>query len=682
MSEEAKTVDKFQEDWVEAKAFWERQHRIYDFAYLQYKSILTYNSIFGHDYLRTFGMKVFVPHTFQAIESIAAVLNARKVEVVVESSKLIDETKEKYLSKLDNIEWKRAKMNTVRAAVLKDALTYGLGFYFNPFVDDSKEFHFQKTNEEKTSAPSDPEDGREQGDEPAIDKKAGWEKKKITRYRGMKPRPLDPYYTFPDPNATSDEDWGFCYAYTPMSVEALRDFVVSAEWMSQEEAEKKINETSVEYFDKIRDTVDNLFEQPLTAYTRGDHVGTYSGKPIQERSQKNRVGLLERFEEDGYEARIAGTDIVLHQDYNIYPHKRIPIIPVWDYKIPHYFPGMGEPEIMRWQQIEANRVHNSLLEALLMSVVQRYAVNTSLLEDESDIAFQNPFKPIRLKKLPGITVQQAIMPMPQPDVKQSPFQLMNLIKETIQQTTGASDFIVSSNDSTAGTATESDNLVQATTNRMREKTRQMDEETLPKLFEQWHACFPVFYTDELDFRLRGERLFVRYLPYDRRTANEDPEKINKAKEELDAEGDTLVAIYQNAGYDEVIFLSDLMGEFAVEVRITDLDLDSDKAIMQYMALIKSANEANIAAQNAGDPTRINVMKLEEDLLKQYSFIKKPEDYIIKQAQEAPALPGAPMPEPGTAPGQVDEAAPIEQPTGAAPAAQEQNAVVPPVPAVV
>lgn len=628
--------DQFEKDWAKAKEFWKEKHKVFDFAYLQYKSILTFNNVYGQDYLRAFGMKVFVPLTFQTVESIAAVINRRKIEFVVNSTNKKDERKEKYLQTLDNIEWARSKCGVTRTIADKYALIYGTGYFFNPYLDDTVERHFPKTKKEEQKTPQDPEDGQEQTDEPNIPKGRDieWEKRKITRYRGMKPRALNPYYVFPDASATSDEDWRHCYVYTVMTVDELKEFAVGNNWISEEEAEKTIVEGTVEYFDDIKDTIDQLFNEPLTKFTRGDHtVNVTHAKTPNRRSQEGMVAIIERFEEDNYEVRIAGQKKTLYKDHNIYPHKQIPIIPVWDYKLPQEFAGMGEPEVIRWQQLEVNKIHNLLLDSLLLAVAQRYAVRQDLLKDPHSINFSNPFKPVLLKALPGLTVNQAFMPLPQPDVKRSPFMLMDLVKETIQQTTGATDFITSTNESQTDTATESNNLVAATTNRIREKIRQMDEVSLAKLVEQWHACYPLFYTEELDYRLRGEKGFVRYIPLDRREANESDELVQKAAKEMDATGATLEEVYLNAGYKQVLFLSDMMGEFTVEVEISDIELNEDEAINRHLRAIKTLAEVNTVLAETGDTRRFDVFPIAEQMVKQFPMVKEAEDLIVENQEQ-------------------------------------------------
>jgi len=652
--EQTKNSQKFWDEWQKNKEHWVKQHRVYDFAYLQYRSVMTLNAAYGQQYMDAFGMQVYVPLTYQTVESIASILNQQKVEFVVEATSKKDEAKEKYVQRLDNIEWKRSKSDDVRADVHKDALIFGNGYYYNPYIEDKKEYDYLVTPEEKVTAPQDPEDGQEQADEPVEGEKQKWEKRTTILYRGVKPKALDPYYTFFDRHATSDEDAKRAYVYTIMSVDDAKDFVVDNGWMTTEEAEKKIFARSVERFDRVRKMIDFLYTRPLTSWTRGDHIDPMQATPLNtiDSDQDDEViAFIEMYEPNNYEVWIDGDrEAAIYQDHNVYPHKQIPIIPVWDVKVPHVFAGIGEPELIRYQQIETNRVHNLLLDALLMSIVQRYAVKEDLLQDSTDVSFWNPFKPIKLKHLPGLTVQQAIMPMPQPDVKNTPFQIMEMIQRTVQQTTGATDYIVSTSEADTDTATESNNLMSATSVRMKEKTRQMDGYSLPRLVEQWHSIYPMFYTDELDFRIRGEKTFVRYVPYDKKDVNENSKFIAQAKEQLNADGATLEEVYQNAGYTFVLFLSDIRGEFVASVDVKDVDFHALKTIEQYQKAIEAMIMVNDSAAKTGQQFQFDVVKFGKEMVGQFPMIRDVDEYVMPLETRLNMTPGAmPPPEDGMGP---------------------------------
>ena len=105
--------DTFLTEWQDAKAFWQRVHKKMDYNYLMYRSILTYNKIYGEKYLESFGVQVFVPRTFLTIESLSASENVQKVEFTVRPNNHSSRGLTKYCQKLDNIEWTTAGTRSV-----------------------------------------------------------------------------------------------------------------------------------------------------------------------------------------------------------------------------------------------------------------------------------------------------------------------------------------------------------------------------------------------------------------------------------------------------------------------------------------------------------------------------------------------------------------------------------------
>ena len=672
--------DVFERDWAIAKAYWERKHRVWDYGYLNYKSILTYNNLYGQDYLRAFGLQVFVPRTFQTVEAIGSQMNSRKTEFVVKGGSgpkgFRDSERAKYFETMDNIEWKRSEAEYQKQIATKNALLYGNGYLLNAFVDETEEKHFPVLPEEDDTEPAVHDDGKpvEESVDMNKPKEIKWEPRQITIYRGMKPTSENPYYIFPDPYAKGD-NWSYCYRYVIMTVDDMRAYVVQRGWMTMEEAYEKVVATQVERFDGIKDTIDTLYEQPISSkYTRGDSTNN-GGTVTQTKSSGDFGGefaaLIERYESDYYEVRLASSITeTMYKDWNVYPHKQIPIVVLKDNPVPDEPCGIGEPELIRWQQIEENKLHNLLMQAVMMAVVQRYAVNSTLLEDETDINFFNPFKPIRLKPMPGISVAQAVMPLPQPEVKQSPFQLLDRIKSISQATSGASDFVVSANESIADTATESNNLLAATTMRIKDKARHIEEVGIIRLAKQWHACYPFFYDEEMDFQLTGEDSYIHWMPYDRAVANENQALIEKARKELDVieeEGQTLEDVYELKGYKQVVYISDVQeGSFVTEIRISDLEMDRQKTVDEFLKLLKVMNEVNVAAKEGGDTRRFDVFKLALEAMKSMNVIRDPSEFIMGadktgNASKIDAMMGQPPQPGGMAPPGMPSARPGNDP---------------------
>lgn len=678
------SIDVFKRDWQAAESHWLKRHRVYDFAYLNYRSILTLNAFFGKSYLDVFGHQAFVPLTFQTIAAIKSPMNNRKIEFVVKSRSRKNEKREKYVQRMDNIEWQRSNAEVQLAEATHYALLLGEGYLLNEYVCEKVLRHFVKTEVEKPDlSEGEPAgDDYDEEDDDGVDK-LEWEEKTITKYEGMRPRSVSPWHVFTRPGSTCDADRGHVYIYVPTEVNALREFVIGKGWMTKEKAEQVIIARPFKRFDSVRDTIDAIFDEPITPFTRGDHQtsdarasATSVGNAA--KSAPDTCGVIMRFEEDYFEMRVDGLDETIYKDFNAYPHKEIPIITIFDDKIPGEFAGIGEAEKIRWQQIEENRVHNYALNMTLLSIVQRYAINTAYLEDETEANFNNPFRPIRLKKgMPGVRVDQAIQALPMPDLKRSPLEMSKIIQETAQKTTGASDFLTSASNSKADTATESNNLVAATTSRIREKAREIDQDALPRLIKQWHPCYPAMYDSLLEFRLTGDKSFSILIPGDRADMNNDHEEIKKAADELDvmlpegwksgegtnespykiadgADGKpkvTLSDVYRLAGYDLVMFSDDFTGEYDVETKVTDIELDANQTINSYLKALKVMADLNTMLANSGDPRRLDVYKLATEALRQFPQIRNVEDYEMK-GNESPMIPQT-----GQAPVEGDPAAP-------------------------
>lgn len=620
------TRDSFKEDWLEAKQYWTRIHAVYDYAWLFYNSIVFMTSLYGEKWVQSFGLQVTVPRTFMTVESIASQMLNRKIEFALTGRNFRSFESAKHNEKMLNAEWRRSQSDKVLRDVEKDALIYGNGYGFSVYEDDVQAFHFLKP-EDLERAPDDPEDGVPDYESIKTAGELEWITQEVTQYRGMKFKRWCPYYTFTDPYATNDEERRYVYHYGTLSVDEMRKFVVAKGWLTEEEAKTRIQKTAVERFDRIKNQLDTMYQMPINPYNRGDHQNPSAVHSSQqnELQDENRVAFIERYEKDGYEIRLVNEDVTLYKDFNVYPHKKIPVTTFWDVRVPGEFRGRGEPEIIRYQQVEENKIHNLMLQAALIAVVQRYAINPSLLENESDI--NNIFAPLRLKALPGNDVQKAIMPMTQPDIKSGPFKLMDLVKEIIQQATGASDFVLSASNASTDTATESENLVQASAARIRTKLVSM-EENLEQVAQLWIPCFTAFYDEEQDLKISGQNIYYRYLPYDS-SANENQEMIKATAEKLGAApGVTLRATYQALGYKDVVFASDLIGEYDAEIKITDLDINADKAVDRYLKAIKVMTEANTAAQQSGDKRRFDVFKLSKEMVRQFPFIESVDEYII------------------------------------------------------
>lgn len=615
------SYDEFGEEWTRAKNYWTMKHPVFDRNYLFYRGInyLEAQMAGGKTLSSYFGAQVFVPRTFQTVESLYAQLVSRDIEFSCRGKDWISTEKEKYFERMDNMEFLRSESKEVVLDTFHDALIFGNGYFSNLFNNDRKLLHVPRI---ETVV----------GDDGKQTNEIKWEEEWVTLYKGMKPKVLNPYHVFPDPYASSVEDWRFCFVYDTIDVRELRRFAIASGWMDEEEAEKKIQPGNTENFDSVRERVDLVYQK-----NGGTQAGTST--ITDERDQGNMVGVVAMYSPDGYELRINGQQEPLYKDYNVYMHKEIPIQVIHNYKDPHEFLAQGEPEVIRWQQIEENKMHNLVLYGTLMGVVQRFTVNSSLLEDPSDASFYDPFMPIRVKAGLGGSVLNAVQALPQPDLKRSPFELMSLVKEIAQQTTGATDMLVSASGSMSNTATESNNLLAATAQRVRAKIASV-EKALQDMVRQWHFCYTQFYDDEMDIEDPSEtKKFFKFVPYKKAEADTNTVLIQEAAIKYNAMGKTLTDIYLNKGYKDVMFIDDFSGVHDVVATIKDSALMFNQTLDAYTKVITVLGQVNNMEQSSGGVKKFDVFKLGTEMLRLFPMISEADNFVkdneaMKKAQEA------------------------------------------------
>jgi len=634
-------ADVFEDDWQRDRDFWVRRyHARWNYAYTAFRSIMTTNEVYGKQFLETVGLQSYVPLTYQTIVSLWAQVNSKKITIKNKAQKLKSKKRQEFLDRLDNAEFTRSKSNSARVQAMFYVLLLGMGWIASLFVDDVRTAHY-------VVPPTGKAEGDPESAEDDLSNDLNWEEKEITRYRGMKLFSWNPWYVFPDCRATSRDNMGHLYRYIPISVDEAIQYVVAQGWMTEEEAVTKITTQKIERFDAVRDTVDSFFS--LVNWSKGDHANTASSSSPKSGDldkDTNMTAFIERYEDNYYEIRVVGSNVPLYKDFNIYPDKGIPAWPVFNEKVPDEMDGIGEPEKIRYQQMDANRLNSITYQAVLMSVVQRYAIAGQYLEDETDASWQDQFRPIRLKKgIQGLKASDAIHALPQPEVGQAPFTMRGIILDTIQKVTGATDFVTATSDAKTDTATESDRLAAASGSRVREKLRDMDEEVIPAAIKQWHCSYPLFYSDGLEFRTIGDEDFGIFIADNRDAANSDKDKISNVATEYGVEAaKTLEETYRSAGFKQVVFLDEITNDFEVTTTTNDSDLDRIQNLNAMTKAMDTMITANKAAGEQGDTRRFDVFALGKELIRNLPQVGDPESYVIDATEQPKKESNMPFPD--------------------------------------
>lgn len=607
--------EQFRSDFKKSLNYMKQIHKKWNYCYLQYKGILTMNEQYGEEYMKSIGLQINVPRTFMTIESIRPSLSGRDLDIDVEA---LNKEGRAYSSKARNLirgEWYRSKSDWQKAEAEFNALLFGNGYLLSYYDEDIIE--------------TDVFDGYDD------DGKVKFKEGEKTLYKGMRVKSLNPYKVFPDPEAVTDDprkdgSWKYCYVYSIWDKERWKNYCKAMGY-------KNIGDISqggiLKDFDSVRKKIDSLYKDNMEkeAHTRqsdGSYKKTNQGvgdnnaekKKIPKRFE-DKVMVLERFEPDAYMVCSGSDWTVNHVGPNPYPDKQIPITVVRDYSIPEEFEGMGEPEVLRWQQYEENKIHNLSYLQVLMNTVQRYGVVEEHLKDPTEATMENPLEPIRLNYRQGISVSDAIQPLNQGSANNYPQAFMREAKQTGQAATGITDFFIGANTSTAGTATEANRLAQASSERIRQKIYQIEERDIIPILEHWLACIPQFYADDLDIPLQGDKeKFVKFIPYSR-DKNKDADKIAEiaTEEGLTAGSDinTIEKLYKENGYEDVIFVSDILNNFLIKMRTATAQSEREEKRVQYRNLVKTLSNVNIHLANVGQEPKFDILGIAREMMREY-----------------------------------------------------------------
>ena len=639
-------VVKFKEDFLKDVEHRRPQHRKNNFHYLQYKGILWLNSIYGEEYLRSIGLQVYVPRTFTTVESIRPYLSGRPLDISVKGNTLEGRKSKKKAENTLRGEWNRSGADWQKADAEFYGLLFGTGFLLSKFVDDFDILPLY--------------DGMDK------DGTAKFKEGKFQRYKGMKLKSLNPYYVFPDRTATSEEDWRHCFVYS------LWDFDVFLDYCKDNNLNTKDLEKGghIEEFDKVRRQIDMIYgasNVDLKTRDNGQLV-SHVAQETQEMDTSNMIMVVEKFSKKEYSICAGGNWTLVSRGNNPDPDRTIPIQPIRDYRVPDEFDGIGEPEVIRWQQYEENKIHNLAYLSTLMNTVQRYGIVESMLSDPTDASFSNPLKWIKLKNVPGADVNKAMIPLNQKNSNDVPAKFLDIISGIRQESTGVSSYITSSPNSEVNTLGEANIMRLAGLERIRQKIYNIEERDIAPILKHWIVCIPQYYTEEMEMLLSGkdeDEKYVIYLPYDRQF-NNDISTVKDLSVKYGIFGETTIeGIYKKLGYEDVIFVSDLVQGYDIVIKTATSAGDKEKIITQLNDVITTLMNINKTLP----APYFNVGKLGEEMLRQFpDIIKNVDDYIEQQAPVNPVdqngLPGQEQspniaPDP-TQPNQNSSTQPIQQ----------------------
>jgi len=187
---------------------------------------------------------------------------------------------------------------------------------------------------------------------------------------------------------------------------------------------------------------------------------TYYTPP--EGMEKDTIEVLHYYNRaiDRYDVVASG--IVIRRGPSPFPHKEIPFIPLYCYKDPGKFYGIGVPHIIRALVEERNTIANLRTEATKMGLAKMYFYDDMVEIDDIDL-MPRPHGGIPINTN-GRPINQVIQWVDYDNIPRSSYQEEEILIEDIRRTTGIDDRIQGMN--VGGTATEAAILKDATMKRI------------------------------------------------------------------------------------------------------------------------------------------------------------------------------------------------------------------------
>jgi hypothetical protein len=580
------------------------QRLIWDFSYLQYKGIMTYDEINRKRRKNGYGLTVHVPRTFATIEGIRKNFNINQLKVDIEKQPDSEPVQIYKVRSMLNYDMDRSGTREQVKKAGFEKLLFGNGFLYSFLMD-------RRTKQTKPIGKIDPKTGRV---------KIQTDDKESSRYYGMVARRVSPYSVLPDPNGTHHDVENhidrMCNYVCIRSVKHIANFKRDWAGLIPKELLDKVRPGGKDMtnYEAVRDTIDYIFNAEMVSMkgTVGDIISsskistTYNSEEYVE----ERLWLGEDFL-----ILQAGKDLpFLMVSCNPNPEKKIALEKLDDVSVPGEYWAMGEPYLMRYQQIEENRIHNSVLDLLHFNVSQMMGINTQYLEDPTDLDVY-PGKVWKFKSIPGLSVNDVIQPFQTSPVAIAPaLKFMQEVKQIGQQTTSITDFVTGASKSIAGTATEANKLAGASDLTIVDKIREMVSGALINIAKNWLAQYPIVYEGEkIKMASAGQSIYFVGKTKDKVTEKE-LEKI------------------MNEGYEaeDIIFLDDL-DISNPKIKITgDIEISKEVKFRQWTAAINFANSVNEVAFNTGDSRRLDTIKMGVDAMANFDVISDPNDYVMAE----------------------------------------------------
>lgn len=576
--EEQKILREVDEMYSESNTAKDVIKKMMDESYLSFRSIYSDFSWSRRDVDR-YGLAIYVPITFQVVASIQSQLNGRPPSYRLSPKDLPqDRRTANVLGDLSKSEFRRAKAMLEIASGIQTSLIFGTAFLRSYFRYDKKVGKFLKEKEVTERGERFTKADYEQGERTIY---KGWS---LTNDHPLKVR-LPPVHEH-DP-----QKWPYYI------VREITDIRVEKKYYETfpDRLWKKENVACLKPGGDTKDDMEVFFKMDpvyrlndvrypgsIKDMFRTENSQTYARMTSKYHAEKL---IIYDMVNDAWIKIIAGRVMEYHP--NPLDEKMLPVEAMRDYKVEYSPWGMGEPQLLRYLQIEANALHTFALDGTKFATNGVFGINSAGLKNPNDLSIY-PGKVFELKNMPNLTIDNVIKAFNTGDVKPSTFRMMGENSSLVGRTTGIGSSVIGGDPINPNiSATDANNLKAAATTRIYERARAIEQENLTNIIDHQLAFVSQFYDEEQIAKASGGK-FIKFIPYDQSKYTPEQQALDLAK-----------------GYDAVIFESDLAEGYDVVVEgESTLPISRNEKRIEGMQLLKIASETRrppTAKELAADP---------------------------------------------------------------------------------
>lgn len=310
----------------------------------------------------------------------------------------------------------------------------------------------------------------------------------------------EPFVAYEGPMATNIDPKNFWVAPESENIDSAR-YAIHRSYQQWKEVVQWVKEGIYhlpddmdiqEFFSPAQSFMDDPHAERMTLIDRA-----YMGDPT-----RSQVEIKEFWTDDGRVITLANDKVILRVQENPFFHGQKPFIPIYDYKMPHEFWGVGEIEIIEGLQDLINALTNQRIDNTRMGMDQMKVVNKSKLANAN-----------QLKTRPGgiietngdMNPQEVVYPLPTTEVTSSAFAEVDQAKDWSERATSVSAYQRGQDSpSLTDTATGIAALMEAGQSRFSLKAIYMNLHSFKRMGKHFGSMTQQFTTEPFFTRLMGE----------------------------------------------------------------------------------------------------------------------------------------------------------------------------------